>query len=424
MSYDDVDNKRGVYLENKTTKHWIVLLVACGFAASSMGINLNIMGVFYQPMAQDLDILVGSVAFNTTLAAMFIPIVSLFVNRILSFITFKQMTVAGILISAISTALMAFVSSTTLFNILGIIRGIGSGCIGVVTFTMLINNWFEEKNGLALSITSSFAGIVGVILSPVLTWTIATFGWRLSYIILSSMFLIFNLPLLFIPIRLNPRDEGLLPYGFEAAEIPDEVDEEVTFTKKQKVNYKGLPFISLSIIALFYSFASGISQTLPGFSLEVGYSLDFGATLLSACMLANIVFKLVMGSWSGSIGVVKATYVTSFVLIGAMLMLIYGQGQWLLISGAFLYGINYFVPAIALPLLTREFFGREKANRVYPILALFAGFGAAYSVTIIGYIYDFLGTFMISNWLVVILTAISVVLLAMNKTKKQKAVTR
>lgn len=398
-------------------KHWLVLLIACGFAGSSMGINMNIMGVFYQPVAEDLNILVGTFAFQATLAVMFLSIMGLFINRILQYITFKQMAIIGIVISTLATAAMAFESTPAWFNILGSLRGIGSGLIGIVPFTILLNNWFDEKNGLAISITSAFAGIIGVILSPVLTWTIGAYGWRNSFLILSVLFVVFNLPVLLIPVKLNPRDEGLLPYGFKEPEVSPEAVANVEF-KDEKVNYKSIFFITLVFIALFYTFATGISQNLPGFAVSNGFDLEFGAILLSAAMLSNIIFKLSFGSLTGKLGGVKSTVISSTLLIIALLILLFGSSSQMLILGAFLYGSCYFVPSVALPILTREFFGKNLSNRVYPIISLLSGIGGAYSVTMVSFIYDFTGSFSLANWLAIIFTVISIILLIVSYNKQ------
>ena len=114
-------------------------------AASSLGINMNAMGVFYQPIADDLGLYVGTVAFQTTMAAIFLAIIRTFVHRILSWFRFRQMAVFGAILAGLSIASISLVSSPFLFNLLGILRGIGSGLISVVPFTLLINNWFEEK---------------------------------------------------------------------------------------------------------------------------------------------------------------------------------------------------------------------------------------------------------------------------------------
>ncbi|MEY8370826.1 hypothetical protein AAK938_04665 [Aerococcaceae bacterium 50-4] len=50
---------------NKSTKHWIVLVITAMMFAASGGIVNNVIGVFYQPMVHDLNLLVGDIAFHS-----------------------------------------------------------------------------------------------------------------------------------------------------------------------------------------------------------------------------------------------------------------------------------------------------------------------------------------------------------------------
>lgn len=405
-------------MENRTKKHWLVLLIACGFAGSSLGINVNIMGVFHQPVADDLNILVGTFAVQTTLGALFLSVSGLFINRILDYMSFKTMSIIGVILSSLSIAAMSFVSNPLMFNILGILRGTGAGLIGVVSFTMLINNWFEEKNGLALSITASFAGIVGVVLSPLLTSLIQAYGWRPTFLITAGLFALFNLPIILIPVELNPRDENLLPYGFkESSASNGSHDYEV---KQTKVPYKSIPFLALLFVSLFFPFAMGLSQNLPGIALMNGLSLEVGAYLLSACMLANILFKLILGPVSSKIGPSNAVFVASGILLAGLFMIMYGESVWTLMAGSFLYGVNYFIPAIALALLSTDFFGKHLSNKVYPIFAFLAGVSGAFAVSVIGFIYDFTASYSAAIWAIIICVAASAAVLFIAKLSANK----
>lgn len=111
-------------------------------------------------------------------------------------------------------------------------------------------------------------------------------------------------------------------------------------------------------------------QALPCFALSKGFNLEFGASLLSAAMLANIIFKLILGPLANKIGPTKTTIYSALVLVFAYGILLTSQHTGLLLVGAFLYGICYFVPPLALPLLTNQFFGKAQANRIYPFISL------------------------------------------------------
>lgn len=73
------------------------------------------------------------------------------------------MALLGVVISTLSTAAMAFVSTPFWFNILGTLRGIGSGVIGIVSFIGYIYD-FTQPCTLANWLTILFIVISIVLL--------------------------------------------------------------------------------------------------------------------------------------------------------------------------------------------------------------------------------------------------------------------
>ena len=70
-------------MDNKNIKHLIVVLVCCGLAASSIGICVNSVGVFYTPVSESLGIMRGTFAIHGTISLLATAIVSLFVQAII-----------------------------------------------------------------------------------------------------------------------------------------------------------------------------------------------------------------------------------------------------------------------------------------------------------------------------------------------------
>jgi len=54
---------------SKVSKHWKVLLVLCGLSASSVGICINSVGVFYAPVSESLEVLRGTFAVHATISS-------------------------------------------------------------------------------------------------------------------------------------------------------------------------------------------------------------------------------------------------------------------------------------------------------------------------------------------------------------------
>ena len=52
---------------SKSSKHWLVLIVCCGLAASSIGVSINSSGVFYTPVSTSLGIMRGTFSMHMTI---------------------------------------------------------------------------------------------------------------------------------------------------------------------------------------------------------------------------------------------------------------------------------------------------------------------------------------------------------------------
>lgn len=400
--------------EVKTKKHWVVLAAAAGMAGSSLGININTIGVFYTPVADSLGVYRGTFALHSTIAALSIAIVSLYIPKILTIHRFKTILRFGVALATTASIAMAFTSQMWVFYILGALRGIGSGLFALVPLTTLLNNWFEEKNGLAMSLAFGSAGVVGAVMSPVFTYLIQIIGWRYSFIVMGLCIAVLCMPGLFLPYEFHPRDDGLLPYGMksEAGEENNQTKISVKGLDKKPVSYFSVPFIVLFLLAYLHTSLIGIYQHLPGFAESINLSSNIGAFMLSAVMIGNISFKLIIGFLGEYLGTIKTVVLMIGINFISVLLMIFIQTPVVLIFSAFLFGSVFCIPPVGLPLLTNYFFGRTQAYRVYPLISFSSGVGGALSMSLVGYIFDFTGSYAAAFWIAIAFHIVNLSLLA------------
>lgn len=186
-------------LKAKGPKHWLVLIAACAMSASSFGISLNVIGVFYTPVAESLGVYRGTFAVHATLSSLALAIVTLYFSQLLNRFGWKPLLTFGVLLASLSTAAMAFTTQMWVFYILGTLRGLGAGLFAAVPVSLVINNWFEEKKGLAMSIAFGSSGITGAIFSPIFTSLIDSIGWESTFIIMGATIFLIALPAILIP---------------------------------------------------------------------------------------------------------------------------------------------------------------------------------------------------------------------------------
>lgn len=387
-------------MENKSIKHWIVLLCCCGLAGASIGVSINTSGVFYEPVSQSLGILRGNFAMHMTIFSVVTAITALFVPRILKKVNYKVLLFIGVIVATLSTAAMSLGQSLMTFYALGAIRGMSTGLFSAVTLTMVVNNWFDEKHGLATSLVFSTSGLMGTILSPVFTKCIVLFGWQVSYLIKAAILCVLCLPALLHPYHFQPQDDGLLPYGYQVH------NQKETTKVSGQFHYGQMAFIAFFIFGILSSFITGVTQHLPGYAQSIGLSVSTGALLLSAAMMGNIISKMIIGVLSDKIGALKAT-ISMMILNGvSVVLLITSSSSMIMIVAAFLFGTCYSIGAVALPLLTKYFFGIENYNQVFPKISFAGNMGAAIALSLVGYVYDFFGSYYYAFLLVLIIIAI------------------
>lgn len=391
-------------------KHWLILLCCCGLSAASIGISINASGVFYTPVADDLHILRGTYAMHMTLFSFSVAIMSLFVPYLYEKYSFKKILNSSILICVISTALMAVSKNVITFYLLGIIRGLSASLFSSVPITMIINGWFVKKHGFATSLAFSFSGLSGSIFSPILSSIINSYNWHIGYLIKALIILLFCLPAMIYPFSIKASDEGLLPYGYQ--------EKKETNIQNNNFKYLSISFICFFIFSMLISCITGITQHLPGYGQSLGYSATTCSILLSAGMIGNIVSKLIIGNLSDLFGELKASIIMVMITISGIVLLLLTDSMSTLIIGAVLFGSCYSLGAVAIPLLTRYFFGNDNYSKVFPKISFASNVGAALSLSLVGYIYDFFKSYNYAFIIALVLIATSIFLLIITKKTK------
>lgn len=389
---------------------------------------MNTMGVYYTPVTESLGILQGEFAMNSTISALVSGFFTLMIPKVLEMIGWKKAVGIGSILTAVSVFAMGLTTNIIGFNLLGITRGIGISLTAFVPGAALINQWFEEKNGLAISLATSFSGIAAIIFSPIFSRLVLSIGWQKSFYIHGILILLFSLPAMFYPFSFNPQDEGLLPYGARFI-LTSSVDAKSEDKRVAVSDYLGLAFIAFMLMAILQTSVSGMNQHLPGYGISLGLNPANAGLMLSGAMLGNMVFKLLAGMLIDRIGAIKTTVFMISLNIIAMLGLIFWMNPTVLIFNSWLYGA-VFGTAVLHVVLCKEIFGLRIGNHVYSILVFATSIAFALSNVGLGFLFDFTGTYKSGFWLAIIFQMISFVFLftamkfAPNNSKAQPQISK
>ena len=220
--------------------------------------------------------------------------------------------------------------------------------------------------------SSIFSGLGGAVFNPVLASVIEKHGWQSGYRIMAMIMLLLCLPSMVYPIR------------YIAAHKADR--------KKRQSLIDGFMFrIFLTVILL--QMIPALGQHMIGIGTDKGLVSSHAAYLTSACMIANVSFKLLAGSLSDHLGTIKTIAIIAIVNVMGDLLLLFGSSMIMLLLGAFLYGSVYAISGLLISLMCKDLYGSDQYREAYPVISFVSTLTYALSVSLVGYMFDFTGSY-------------------------------
>lgn len=399
-----------------TKKHWLVLISIAMMMGSSLGLLTNGNGVFYAPMARDLNVPLGAISLHNTFKAFATAFAALSIPKFLERFGHKKLLAVGVGLGSIGTLLMSFTNSLLIIYILGVVRGIGTAYYSMVPMSMILTRWFDKNRGLATGLASGTSGIIGSISAPILTLIIDHFDWRVGFILKSLFVFLLGLPVLLYPFQLNPEDEGLLPYGYEKKKERQVVRR----SEVQEISSTNFIFIAMLVLGFLNTFVMYINSHFPVYGESVGLQPETASLMLSGAMIGNLVWKAIFGVLSDRIGSVKSSLIMMAAAFGSILVMILFPATTPLILGSFFFGGTFAISGVALPLLSSHFFGPVAGGNVYSKVNFLGSFGGAIGVGVTGFIYDFTGSYVPAFLLALVFLFINASMLILAQRKFQK----
>lgn len=287
-------------------QNWGVLIasiVGCAFCMAT--IATHSIGPFIKPIEAEMGWsrteIQASLFFGQGVSAIGVVLTGLLLERM----PMRWLALLGMAGTGLSFLLVSQANSLVLFYVgYAIAALVGSGC-GFIVWSRAIAARFDKRRGLALAIALSGTGASGIILPPLLVWTIATYGWRAGYITLSAFPLLIALPVIFLLFR--PLESVVKPSGETAAtaELPPRVRAIEIFS-----NYRYW-VILVSVFCVYFSVVGIIPNFIPALT-DAGITAERAAVAQGILALSMIFGRLLVGYlsdrfWAPAIGALFLT---------------------------------------------------------------------------------------------------------------------
>ena len=325
----------------------------------------------------------------------------------------KTVMSLGALITGLGFILVALVDHLWLFYAAYIVVGLGMAGTGMVPATAVICNWFERRRGTAVGLMSTGIGGGGVVLPPIIAYTIPHFGWRAAFVVLAVVTWLL-IPLAIWVIKTRPSDMGLLPDGRQDPETTVEAKAPAPrsegLTVKRAVSTSTFWLIAVSFLAHGFS-EVGVLQTQAPHLEGVGFPKTTAANVFVVVGLFSLIGKFYFGWLCDRI---QAKYVCT---MGLGIQMV---GIWLLMSvhpggGAatlWIYavviglGIGSWLPSMSMLVSTN--FGLVAYGAIFGMISFSQALGASIGPLVGGYVYDATGSYRLAFFIFLSLYAVAI----------------
>ncbi len=402
---------------------WVVLIACLIIMSVTAGIRLS-FGVFFQSLEGDFGwtraVTSGIFSLSSLLVCVFAIIGGWVLDRYGPRIVYTTMgvcTALGLLLTSYASTLFSLYLSFSLL----LAMGTGPSYVVIVP---TISKWFSKNRGLALGIVTAGVGLGTTIFTPLSTYLIASYGWRVAYQILSLTALLFIIPAAWVARNPSDRGETLPPEGqIFSNKAPGTItvsEKPKDYSITQAVKTKSFWFFTL--IWFFFAYCSFmVLAHIVRHGIDLKLTPTEAGFALSIIGGASIISRLIVGRVSDSIGHKRAAIICALCQAASILFFIEVPSLWFFYASAVFFGFAWGGISPPLAALIGEIFGFRNLGTVLGFAEIGFALGSALGISAAGYLFDMTGSYtlaFISGS--VAMCSVAIIICFINKEQRRK----
>lgn len=270
---------------------WNIVGLTVLFQALSIGIIFYTFALLVLPLAEEFSVSRTKIMMVLTSMQIVMGLLGPFAGKIVDSLPLRPLLCFGM--AAIGGGLLLLSQVQAYWQlplVYGLILSIGGFLAGPIVAQSLVVRWFNDRQGLALGISTLGTSIGGLIFPLLFAFCIASGGWRFGMMVMAAIVLAF-LPVCWIVLRRSPPEEKP---GTKLVETETVTVGDFRWSPLQVIRSRHFWIFMGCILPLPMVFI-GIQINLVAYSHDLGYSESQGASLLSALFVGMILGKLFVG---------------------------------------------------------------------------------------------------------------------------------
>ncbi|MBR0139824.1 MAG: MFS transporter [Firmicutes bacterium] len=388
-------------MKGMSGKQFWILVKCCICIGCSVGLISNCIGIFYTPMSQALGTGRGQIAVISTIISMSAGFFGQVAARLVKKYRMNIVMSLGVLLTVAGFFVLSLSEKLPVLYAMAVFIGIGDICFKNLTVAIVLRSWFGNRSASKLGIAMAFSGVTAAVMNPILSRIIQAYGYSTGFKAMALALAVLALPAAYT-IRMNDEEEA--PAKVQAAG-------ETAGTAKPEAQKTVIPVVTLVLLSAVFPIAiagtTGMNSHFSSYAVTVGYSLSFGATVVSFQSIFNSVWKLVYGMLADRIGVVRSCMIyMGLVLVSCIMLLTLTSVPAGMILAVCLFPCAFSVSTVGIPTLVQTI-AKERYAEVYATVNMFHIICYSLYTSIYGTISDRAGSYFPCMILVLVNLALS-----------------
>jgi MFS family permease len=389
-------------------------MVAASAAVRLLGAGLHSYGftVFFLPLSQELNLSRTATSFAFSLSRAEGAIEGPIVGHLLDRYGPRPIMLTAVTLMGVGYLLLSQVESYVAFVIIYtfLISLAHSGGFMHAPMT-LTNSWFIRWRARAMTLNSAAYGLGGVLIAPVLSLIVHSWGWRWGAALAGVLFLTLGIPLC-LGIRRSPESMGMLPDGdreplpLAQPNQPDlSTPSEAEFTVKQAI--RSFAFWALVFGAGVRNASyHAISTHFIPLMIWKGMSQQQATFLLSSFAFLGFTSTILIGWLADSMNKPRLVSLVLFGTGASILLPIYGSSMLELWFFTLIFTTVESTYPVAWAMVG-DIFGRKNFAKIRGYMSMFYVWGSVAGPVITGAIWDASHSYEPMLWALVIMFVLS-----------------
>lgn len=257
----------------------------------------------------------------------------------------------------------------------------------MVTWTQLVNLWFDRNRGLALAIILCGTGSAALVLPPLLSWVIGLAGWRAGYWLLALLPLLITMPLSIFWMR---SDSPVIAAATSAVGGPPRL---VGLSLGETARSPRFWLCNVALLLSVTSMVGMVTSTIPMLR-DKGLSAGDAALAFSIYGASLILGRVVVGYlvdrlWAPGVAFV----VLAMPAVGCLMFSVVDTHLHSLMLASALVGLGAGAEMDIAAFLMARYFGMRDYSRIFSLHMGFIGLGAALAPLYFAYLYAQTGSY-------------------------------